>query len=481
MRPVIAAMVLCLLSACGGGGTDTQPVTPIIPAEPVEPPPPPPPAEGTILSSACQEYTLVEKIADGQGGSYEEITIREPSCGWNPPPAGDLYATECVDPYTLVETFHDGEYGFYEERAEDSETCGYIPPSLTVTIDNTYGDRFRPVVVTVDYTVQGEAAEWTYEVEAGRAVKVDDNTLHIFGGEGNSVDFILYINDESYLYHLKEEPRCAVENNFDCLGYIQYGEWDLIYYGEGDTLVVPIQLAVTHYTGDDALHGTQVAEDSWEYKDTESRVVEYNRIMERDGIYIEWVLSGVYWSNSRSIWYSEQFLRDLPVDIGLGKGYSEPDTCGVARPNTSFRNAGFGFSKCGVNVDLHELGHVVGLAHGPNNPSFAQTGYIFPEFGHGDYNQCGGTTDDIMSYGAMDHFFNSELNCEAVYPSRGYVGVAGDRFRADAAYHWNRVRYDLSLIHDEHNKKDPAEARSMRLNMDDDRPLIMDSYFSGHE
>ncbi len=244
MKNLLTASLLALLVACGGGGSPSSPVQPVDPVEPVEPPPPPPPEAGTILDSDCQEYTLVEQIADGEGGRYEEVTPRSEACGWNPPPYGEPYGTDCEEPYTLVETFHDGEYGLYDERTEDSETCGYIPPSLTVTIDNTYGDRFRPVVVTVDYTVQGEAAEWTYEVEAGRAVKVDDNTLHIFGGEGNSVDFILYINDESFLYQLKEEPRCAVEDNLDCLGYIQYGELDLIYYGEGATRVVTVELAV---------------------------------------------------------------------------------------------------------------------------------------------------------------------------------------------------------------------------------------------
>ena len=192
-----------------------------------EPPPPPPPTAGTELSRACDGYTLSVVIADGQGGSEEVVEPRSPECGWNPPPFGELVGTECEEPYTLVSTYHDGEYGTYEEREADVEECGYIPPSLEVTIDNTYGDRFRPVVVTVDYRVQGESAEWTYEVEMGRAVKVDDNTLHIYGdGTGNSVDFNLQINDESYLYQLKAEPVCAVERAsngipYDCVGYRQ--------------------------------------------------------------------------------------------------------------------------------------------------------------------------------------------------------------------------------------------------------------------
>ena len=116
------------------------------------------------------------------------------------------------------------------------------------------------------------------------------------------------------------------------------------------------------------------------------------------------------------------------------------------------------------------------MAHGPNNSGYPREGYIFPEFGHGDYNQCkGGRTDDIMSYGDKTHFYNSTQDCADrfdYYTDRGLP--AGDRFRADSAYHWNRIRYDLSLIHDEHAKESPASARLRVVPLDDDRPLIID-------
>ncbi len=461
MKIASTFLIVALLTACGKGPFP----------EPRKPPPPPPPVAGTVLYEECVEFTLVKRIADGLGGSEEIIAHRAPECGWNPPPYGTFFGTEC-DGYTLITTYHNGEYGYYEVREPESTLCGFIPPSLNVAIDNTYGDRFRPVVVTVEYLVQGEPAEWTYEVEMGRAEKVSDTVLHIYGdGTGTSVDFILYINDETYLYQLKPEPRCGIDKSKDCLGYKQYGGWDLIYYHEDDDTVVDVELAVVVYNHSSDTPTKITDEEDSRYKKAEKRIRDYNNMMERSGIFINWVLSDVYIWRVTDLRDGENFVRSIPADIGIGLDYTYPDTCGVAYTNTKFRRAGFGFSRCGSRTDLHELGHVVGLAHGPNNSAYKQRGYIFPEFGHGDYDQCGSRTDDIMSYGSKDHFFNSKVDCDDVFPGKGYAGPSGDRLRADSAYHWNRVRYDLSLIHDE--RVGLQAPRELTL-IDDDRELIID-------
>lgn len=470
MKTPSALLLSVLLVACGGGGGGGTPSTPSYP-----------PA-GTILSTTCDGYTLVEKVADGAGGSREQVTTRSPDCGWNPEPYGKLSETSCEEPYTLVSVFHDGEYGFYEEREYDVPECGFIASTLDVEIDNTYGDRFKPVVVTVAYTVQGEPSQWTYEVETGRAVKVDDNTLHIYGdGAGTSVDFNLYINEERFSYQLKREPRCAVGGSSgsigtDCLGYQQRASGDgagLIYYGDDDTTMVNVEIAITWYDSS-ALEPLELTSGS-RFEKSERLVAQYNEWLARDDIYVTFVLHSVWaWGNA-GLRRGENLMRSLPVDIGLGKGTTYPNTCGVAYPNWKYDRAGFGFSNCRVGTDLHELGHVIGLAHGPNNFVNPAEGYLFPEFGHGDYDQCrGGNTDDIMSYGNKEHFYNSRQDCADRFGDESDRGLpAGDRFRADSAYHWNRVRFDLSLIHNEHAKESPAKARRL-FETDDDRPLIVD-------
>ena len=77
---------------------------------------------------------------------------------------------------------------------------------LVAYIDNEYGDRFKPVVVTVDYTENGEQIEWDYEIGIGDAVKADANTLHIYGDGRLGEDFVT-VAGERYTYTIREEPR----------------------------------------------------------------------------------------------------------------------------------------------------------------------------------------------------------------------------------------------------------------------------------
>ena len=60
-------------------------------------------------------------------------------------------------------------------------------------------------------------------------------------------------------------------------------------------------------------------------------------------------------------------------------------------------------SRCAIYTDLHEIGHSVGLAHGPENQSWQASGYLFPEFGHG-WNDICRLKDDLMSYGNEESF-----------------------------------------------------------------------------
>ena len=479
MRYIILFTIGVLLSACGGSG-------------PSHPP------SGTILASSCNEYTLVETVANGSGGSTVRETPRSPECGWNPPEAGTISEQYCED-YTQVTVYHDGEYGFYEEREEESYDCGWEDPVAVFDVAVPSGDRFNPVVIEVRYEQFDEPyvdengrpliVDWFLEpteLTIGNVERIDDYTIHIYGdsrvGEG-----IVSLNEEDFIYTIENEPRCSVENRVDCQGYIQYGG-SQIYYGEADDRIVTWEIAILVFSSrDDVVSPTLFEEipydpENYQWIKWQNRIQDYNEFYAKSGVFVEYVLKEIhyaYWGSARSL---ESLTEDVPVDIALGWGTTYPDPCGVAYPNRTFTTGGVvpsGMSNCSFKTDIHELGHAVGLAHGPNNSSFAANGYIFPDFGHGWYDLCG-DYDGIMSYGYNDELHsNSKLTCNEIFNTTRYGDtIAGGRDYADSAYSINRVRYDVSLIHDEHADNLPEEPPSaltpnVKVN-NDERELIID-------
>ena len=67
MKKILLALLL--LSGCGGGGSESAQDETV-----VTPPPPNNPDAGTILDTTCEGTTLIETIADGNGGSTTEET-----------------------------------------------------------------------------------------------------------------------------------------------------------------------------------------------------------------------------------------------------------------------------------------------------------------------------------------------------------------------------------------------------------------------
>lgn len=114
--------LILLLTACGGGSGGNEPPT-LVPANP---------AQGTVLSSTCDGTTLVEQVADGNGGQDERRTENSTQCGYTaPPPAGTVLDEYC-DEYTLVTVTADGNGGEeYSYDEENEEVCGYEPPQFS--------------------------------------------------------------------------------------------------------------------------------------------------------------------------------------------------------------------------------------------------------------------------------------------------------------------------------------------------------------
>ena len=327
---------------------------------------------------------------------------------------------------------------------------------LEVSIDDTFGDRFKPVVVTVDYTIDGEPAEWTHDV----GTKVDDRTLHIYGLGYEDYGYVT-INDEEYQFSFRAEPRCVAEQResgvkTDCMGYMFRGPLEgFIYYGEDDDQMVTVELGIFLYDGEGTTREFTDRElSTGEQQRAERMVGDYNEFFAQSGVHIEFVLKEVRLIRLGSLQVTESMAAQIPVDIVIAWGTSYTGTCGVAFPNTSFP-PGYppvGMSRCGTDTDLHELGHAVGLAHGPQNSDNAASGYIWPTFGHGWNELCRGTKRDLMAYGGTRRtFWNSLLSCAEMFPqfNEDPDRRAGSRQFADSAYHWNRVRYDLSLVNDE--------------------------------
>ena len=447
------------------------------------------PEQGTVLVTSCSGTTLIEKIADGEGGSIQSLTSNSEQCGHaGPPQAGKLLRQGCSKDYPGVKWFQyaDGEGGTYAEKDSKSVECGWIPPTLTLSLAEEFGDAFKPVIVKVDYVnFKGEPEPWGIEHSSstiGNAIRVDQDTVEIYG-DGQLGNGIFTLGNQEIQFFIKEEPVCLVDSSVDCVGYRQRGNQSLIYYGEEDEQVVIWELAIllyaSHYEfGDDITVGLydKYDQESDVWKKWQRRVDQYNEVYEKSGVHVRFKLKRLQDAHFHDPANIGRMLVNKDVDIALGYGWTFPGTCGVARVKAYFRE-GYppgSISACSMYTDLHEIGHSVGLAHGPENQSNSDYGYIFPEFGHG-YNDICGQYDDLMSYGREGVFHSNSLKvCGDIIARTSADILAGDRLWSDTAYALNRVRYNVSLIHNEHDASQQTRQgnKSLRQLLDEDIIVI---------
>ena len=382
--------------------------------------------------------------------------------------ADTLVKTGCSKDYPGVQWFiyEDADGNRYSTKDPRSWKCGFRR-YLNLSMEKETGDRFDPAIVNVDYQdMLGRLEGWGmvhHSTTIGEAVRVGRDTVHIFG-DGRTGDGIFTLGRQEIQFRIEEEPLCEVNNRIDCEGHTQRSNQQFIYYGEDDDKIVTWELGVLVYASHRD-YGTDVPieileewdEDHAQWRKWEYRIDKYNKVYERSGVYIRYKLTKLYLAHWHSLGQLKGLITGLPVDITLGYGTSYPDTCGVANVTTYFieNKPPTSMSRCTHYTDLHEIGHSVGLAHGPENQAYQATGYIFPDFGHG-WNDICGTKDDLMSYGYEGWFHsNSKLYCDEIFDV-WYDGVlAGGIEWSDTAHALNRVRYNVSLIHDENKYVDP--------------------------
>ena len=390
MKKTLFLLAISLLVACDGGGGSTPVLMPIVSVmeEPTDPPPPPP-----------------------------------------PPPPVEILEVEIGDP----------------------------------------GDRFYPVKVKITYTIDDVEQPYEYQVTMGRAEQTD-NGLLIYG-DGRVGDGILTVNAEEYQFTIVEEPTCDVSDaqyglGTDCAGYLHRipSGRPFIYYGEDDTTVVEWEMVYMHFDnkcagfeensfGDLVNKKGPCDPDDWlpnERQQIEKVINTMNAMYERAGVFVKLVpvrIQKGYFTGA-SAWEPD-IGSDLVLwaDGPMGTA-SGGLLCGYAGYSGAFRIPLSPYSACGVGTHLHEIGHTVGLMHGPDNPINASGGITFPHFGHGRYSVCPGM-DSIMSYGTKTIVSTESRTCAEASGN----GVGGDRIAGlraqygyDEAYAINRIRYNVALI-----------------------------------
>lgn len=394
-------------------------------------------------------------------------------------PSDDVREMELICPPNQFSKLIGTIQGVRNGTVNKYQVCVEPDPILEVSPVSAVGDRFRPVEFQVSYTQNGRPIDFEVEATLGRVV-VDDDRVYVYGDSTTGTGTIL-IAGEEYQYEIAAEPVCedttvnGTSRKIDCNGNWKRRSAEHIYYGAEDTQIVEWELMwVEHMwqahwddNGYEELYpkGKPIT-DEQELAKIQEYLDYANEVFRKSGVYVRLVLARAVeyplGDNDEDPLYALRNLRNQDgfgrgkADLLYGHGRTRSGTCGVAFANVDFRATWppVSVGACGPGTFLHEIGHSVSLAHGPQNQFNEANGYMYPDFGHG-WNDVCNRYDSIMSYGDSRQFFtNSRLTCGEIFGDKltdAWDSIpAGDEYLYNEAYVLNMIRYTVSLVHDEH-------------------------------
>ena len=465
MKYTLAIAIILTLGGCGGSSsspTENETTTVVTPTTPSDP------AQGTVLEESCTGTTLVQTIADGNGGSTQQQTPNSEACGYVAPPTEGTILEEFCEDTTRVIITADGEGGEVRTEEEKSEDCGYEPPPAEGT---PIGDSYCAGTLST--------SEYDPLYESINHLLPEDRLQDFADGEGGFyTDRTVHLDQTCFVQMQRPEdcPTTASDTGDSRYGYItcdgikQRTEVSFPYQPTtehtGRAIIDMLIVFDTNITEDDR-DGMTVEEF------VDKQVFEANHMYMASGTYTlihvaEIILIDVapgdlyrqysaFFDARYEFQALDQWQRGAGADLAFlfKKRPEEPIACGVANLDaTRGLSKTRGITQCFHNSTFqeyettryyqrahetfaHEVGHLLGAQHhylDANNPglfeySFAHhlTGYN-PQKDNEDYEGTHGGFGTIMSYADLPvgRFSNYNVTCTYGEDAGEYAGQSVD-------------------------------------------------------